>query len=242
MAANTSSGSSTKSQDKKQEAKRKAEETKTQAKQQASEAADQAKQKAGDLAEQAKQQATSQLASQKERASSSLTSISKALHDASGTLRNEDQGAVAGYVNDAADQLEQFADILQNRSVGELLDEAKRYARREPAIFLGGAMVIGLFGARFLKSSSPGSSRYGQRSGRSYGSGGWNARRGAPYRGSSEGAYGRNYGDDPNERRSRIYTPSETGQGTTALGSAGLVTPGSTAATERSEEEDTRNG
>ena len=154
MAANTNVGSSTKGQDTKQEAK-----------QQASEAADQTKQKAGDLAEQAKQQATSQLDSQKERASSSLNSISKALHDASGTLRDEDQGAAAGYVNDAANQLEQFADILQNRSVGELLDEAKRYARREPAVFLGGAMVIGLFGARFLKSSNPETSRYGRRGG-----------------------------------------------------------------------------
>ncbi|MGI9174486.1 MAG: ATP synthase F0 subunit B [Rhodothermales bacterium] len=225
MATNTNSGSSAKDQDKKQEAKQKANEVKAEAKQQAGEAADQAKQKAGELAEQAKQQATSQIATQKERASSSLSSISKALHDASGTLRDEDQGAVAGYVDDAAGQLEQFADILQNRSVGELLDEAKRYARREPALFLGGAMVIGLFGARFLKSSSPESSRYGRRESRPYGSG-----RQGSYRGS------------PSERRSRIYTPSEGAQGTTTVGSAGLVTPGSTSAKERSEEEGKRNG
>ena len=233
MATTTNPGSSAKDQ----EAKQKTDEAKAEAKQQASEAADQAKQKGGELAEQAKQQATSQIAAQKERASSSLSSISKALHDASGTLRDEDQGAVAGYVDDAANQLAQFADVLQNRSAGELLDEAKRYARREPALFLGGAMVIGLFGARFLKSSNPETSRYGRREGRSYGSGRGNARRG-----SSRGQYSGSYGDFSNERRSRIYTPSEGAQGTTTVGSAGLVTPGSTSATERSEEEGKRNG
>ena len=220
-----------------QKTKQQTDDAAEQAKQKTGEAADQAKQKAGELTDQAKQQATQQLASQKERASTSLSSISKALHDASGTLRNEDQGAVAGYVDDAARQMEQFADVLQNRSVGELLDEAKRYARREPAIFLGGAMVLGLFGARFLKSSSPDASRYRQRGSR------YDSNRRSAYQGSS-------YRSSQGERRSGIYTPDETreisgtqGRAATTSGAA-LVTPTGTSATaaERNKEEGAQNG
>ena len=121
---------------------------------------EQAKEQAGALAEEAKQQAQGQLAAQKTRATDGLRSLSTALQEASSQLREEDQDALARYTDTAAEQLGQFAELLRERSVGELLREAKRYARREPALFLGGAVVLGFFGGRFLRSSRPGRSRY----------------------------------------------------------------------------------
>ena len=36
-----------------------------------------------------------------------------------------------------------------------MVTQVEQYARRQPAIFLGGAFALGLLGARFLKSSNP---------------------------------------------------------------------------------------
>jgi hypothetical protein len=43
---------------------------------------------------------------------------------------------------------------LRNKDVGELFQDAQRLARRQPVAFVGAAFVLGLVGARFLKSSS----------------------------------------------------------------------------------------
>ena len=46
-----------------------------------------------------------------------------------------------------------FSERLKNKDVTELLNDAQRLARRQPALFVGGAFALGLLGARFLKSS-----------------------------------------------------------------------------------------
>jgi len=125
-----------------------------QAREKVGQVADQAKQQAGQLTDQAKQQATSRLSSQKERASESLVSVAHALRHTGQRLREQDQGTVAQYSDQAADQIERFSGFLRTRDVNELVGEVERFARRQPALFLGGAFTLGLLGARFLKSSS----------------------------------------------------------------------------------------
>jgi hypothetical protein len=120
--------------------------------------AEQAQQKASSVADKAKNQAHSQAATQKERATENLTDMAHALRQTSDNLRKQDQDTFGRYANQAADQVERFAGHLRERSPEELLHEAQEYARREPALFLGGAFALGVLGARFLKSSSPGSS------------------------------------------------------------------------------------
>ncbi len=120
----------------------------------------QAREKAGEYAEQAKKQVTTQLAGQKERATEELDSIGQALHSTSDHLREENQGMIADYVEQAAEQVSRLAGHLRNHSVSELLNEAERFARREPALFLGGAALLGIVGARFFKSSQPSTGDY----------------------------------------------------------------------------------
>jgi len=115
---------------------------------------DQARQKVGQVTDQAKQQATSRLSDQKQRASEGLGSMAHALRQTGQRLREQDQGTVAQYTDQAADQIEHFSGFLRNRDVNELVGEVERFARRQPALFLGGAFTLGLLGARFLKSSS----------------------------------------------------------------------------------------
>jgi hypothetical protein len=116
---------------------------------------DQAKEKAGDLAEQAKGKAQDALSEQKERATGALGGVADALHATSDTLRENEQDAFAQYAAMAAEQVERFTHAIRERSVGDLLDQAEGFARREPGLFLGGAFLLGVFGARFLKASQP---------------------------------------------------------------------------------------
>lgn len=123
------------------------------------------KEGAGDIAEgmkglatgvagQLKKGAESQIAGGKERASEGLESVAAALRTTGETLRSKDEGAfITEYVDDAADKIEAASDYLANRNFGEIVTDLEAFARREPALFLGGAFVIGLLGGRFLKSS-----------------------------------------------------------------------------------------
>ena len=133
------------------------------AKSAASDLAQTAKSEAKDLAQQAKSQATEKADQAKGQAAGVLSGVASALHETSDSLRDQDQDAFAKYADQAANQLDQFTSAVRDRSVGELLDEAERFARRDPGLFLGGAFLLGIFGARFLKASDAGS-QGGQRS------------------------------------------------------------------------------
>lgn len=123
-------------------------------KEQARQVVQQAQQKAGDLAQQARDQVMSQLSSQKEQAAGTLETITNAFRQTGQQLRDNGQGAVGGFVEQAADFGDQFAVYLLDRDVNQIVGEVEDFARRQPALFLGTAFAIGFFTARFLKSSS----------------------------------------------------------------------------------------
>jgi len=122
----------------------------------AGEAIDQAKATAqrvvSDVHGRAAEQVQTQLDSQRTRAAESLTGMAQSLRSTSRQFQDAPAG-LAGYVQQAADQVDGLARYLENREVGDLVDDVEDFARRSPAVFLGGAFVLGLLGARFLKSS-----------------------------------------------------------------------------------------
>ncbi|MEN3337006.1 MAG: hypothetical protein V7647_682 [Acidobacteriota bacterium] len=101
-----------------------------------------------------RERATAQLSTQKDRATDGLGSVAQAVRQSTQHLRENKQDAIASYVEKAADQIDRFSTQLRNRDVGELVNEVQRFARRQPALFVGSAFAIGVIGARFLKSSS----------------------------------------------------------------------------------------
>jgi vacuolar-type H+-ATPase subunit H len=119
-----------------------------------SEVTQQATETVGQLASSAKHQVTSQIDTQKQKASDTLTSVARALRQTGSQLRSQDQAPVADYTSKAADQVERLSTFLRDHDVNDILHEAEQFARRSPALFLGGAFALGLLGARFLKSSS----------------------------------------------------------------------------------------
>jgi hypothetical protein len=195
----------------------------------AGQVADQAQQMAGQVVDQAKQQATSQLDSRKNQAVESLGTVAQALRQTGEHLRQNDQGAIAQYADKAAERVEQFTGQLRGKDVQTMVRDVERYARQQPAAFLGGAFVLGLLGARFLKSTA-------QREDDSEGGG---------YGGDRGYGYNRNYGYDRRPRydsyRPGNYSGSYRGQydrgnesgryggqytGGAATGGYGRTTPG----------------
>ncbi len=126
----------------------------SQTQQKVGEVTDQAKQQAGEVVDQAKQQATSQLSSQKDRAVDSLGTVADALRQTGKHLHENDQQGFAQYADKAAERVEQFSGQLRDKDVQEIVRDVERYARQQPAMVLGGAFVLGLLGARFLKSTA----------------------------------------------------------------------------------------
>ncbi len=126
-----------------------------QARQKAGDVVEQVQDKAGEVASTVKEQATSQISSQKEKAADGLGNVAQAIRQTSDQLRENDQAGVADYVEKAAQSVEKFSSYLRDRDLDEIVNGIEQFARREPALFIGGAFTVGLLAARFLRSSSP---------------------------------------------------------------------------------------
>ena len=100
-----------------------------------------------------KQNVTSRVDEQKNRAADGLGGIANVIRNAGNELRNENE-ALASYVDAASDQLRRFADHIRQRGVADMMDDVHTFARRRPALFIGGAFLVGIGIARFLKSSA----------------------------------------------------------------------------------------
>jgi hypothetical protein len=109
---------------------------------------------ATDLAGEAKKTAESKLGAGKDFAAEHLGSVADALRKTSHELRSS-ESAVTEYVDMAASSVEKVSAYFQTRTLSQLMSDAEGFARREPAVFLGGALFLGMLGGRFLKSASP---------------------------------------------------------------------------------------
>lgn len=127
---------------------------------------DQAKETISNVASQAGGKVVSSLDSQKDRAAEGLGNVAQTLRQTSDQLREQNKGAaVHEYIASAADQVDRLSEFLRSTNVNQMVNQVEQFARRQPALFLGGAFVIGLIGARFLKSSGQANSAQSGQSG-----------------------------------------------------------------------------
>jgi len=82
-----------------------------------------------------------------------LGNLAQAANRAAGEF-DSDVPQAANYIRQAAGQIEAVADAIRGRDVGELVNEVQQFARRQPTLFFGGAVVLGFAALRFLKSST----------------------------------------------------------------------------------------
>lgn len=120
---------------------------------------DQAKDTAGQAYGVATEKATTKLEEQKATIATGLTSVADSLKQVGGTLREaDDQSGIteltAKYGESLANQIEQISGYFERKDVREMIRDVESFARRNPALFIGGAFTLGLLAARFLKSSA----------------------------------------------------------------------------------------
>jgi len=117
----------------------------------------QAKQTTNEVVNQVQQQASTQLNRQKETAASELTTVVNAVRRFGESLNNEGQGPIARfaaqYGDKAADSLDRFARYLRDQDAKRLLNDVQNFGRRQPALLIGGAFLLGFAGARIIKTS-----------------------------------------------------------------------------------------
>ncbi len=106
----------------------------------------QAQQKAGE-------QVKSGIDTGRHRAAGALYGVADSLLH--GTGDDPAEGATR-YIQQAGEQVRRAADWLEQTNVEELTQRTEDFARRQPALFIGGAFALGIVAARFLKSSSRG--------------------------------------------------------------------------------------
>lgn len=90
----------------------------------------------------------------KDRAAGRLGGVADVLRDSGEDLAGEtEQPWIGAYAEQAADALEDTADALQRKDIGELIGDLEDFAHRQPAVFIAGALLAGVLLGRFLKAS-----------------------------------------------------------------------------------------
>jgi hypothetical protein len=128
-------------------------EGRTDYREQAAQTGAQMKETATRMAEEARQRGKGFLEEQKSTAADSLQRFASILHE-TGERLEDDQPTFSQFFHSGADSLDRFAGILRERDTDSMFNEFQDFARRQPALLLGGAVAAGFFLSRVLKSSS----------------------------------------------------------------------------------------
>jgi hypothetical protein len=126
-------------------------------KQAAREIGQEVKQQAREVAQDLKGSAGEYLSQGTQAISGQIGCISRALHSAADEMCENDQGERIGRLTHSlAGSLDSAVEYINNREPREIVRSVEDFARREPVLFLGGCLLVGVLAARFLKASSPG--------------------------------------------------------------------------------------
>lgn len=90
---------------------------------------------------------------QKDVGAERLDGVARVIEEASDSLEAE-LPAAARYVRGAASSLHDVSASLRERRVEDLLADLGDFARRQPALFFGGAVIAGMALSRLLKNSA----------------------------------------------------------------------------------------
>ncbi len=119
----------------------------------------QAKETAGQAYGKVTEQASSTITAQKDNLARGLSSVAHGIRSMGESLRSGEQptpvaGFTAKYGDSLAQQVEQVSNYLEKKDLREFVKDVEVFARRNPAVFIGGAFALGIAAARFLKSGN----------------------------------------------------------------------------------------
>jgi hypothetical protein len=91
---------------------------------------------------------------QKEFAAKQVNGVAEAVRSAARSLDHSQSPTVARYADQAAGQIEELAHGLRRRQWGDIIADIEDIARRQPALFVAGAIAAGFLAGRFLSVSA----------------------------------------------------------------------------------------
>jgi hypothetical protein len=123
----------------------------------ASSAASELKARASESYSAAKEEVSHRAEGAKSSIADELSGVAQALRNASGEMRdNSTSRRAVGWV---ADSLNDASQAIRNRETSQLMNDIGGFAKRNPALFLGGAALVGFAISRFAKASAHRSSQ-----------------------------------------------------------------------------------
>ncbi len=100
----------------------------------------------------AREKVKSAASSGKDKASEAIGGASSVIEDVAATL-DEKLGVQYGdYARKAAGSISDFADTLKSKNVDDLLDGARDFVRKKPAVAIGAAAAIGFLLTRLIRA------------------------------------------------------------------------------------------
>lgn len=131
----------------------KVQEAAEQAGQKINEATSVAKEQAKRAASQVTDQAKSTVDTRMSEVAHEVDSVADAVRQTTYEIGGDSQ-TVARYGERIAEQLDTVSSYLNEKGVEDVLSDLQEFARRQPAVFLGGAFMLGMVVGRFMRSTS----------------------------------------------------------------------------------------
>ncbi|HEX3990788.1 MAG TPA: hypothetical protein VHX39_06420 [Acetobacteraceae bacterium] len=104
------------------------------------------------LRRQARSGALAYLDEQKQSAAHEVSAFADIVRRAAQPQDGQEASPVAGCATQFADRIDEFAGTLRDRSAADVIADTEALARREPALFLLGAVAVGFLLGFLLKS------------------------------------------------------------------------------------------
>lgn len=95
-----------------------------------------------------------------------LQNVAEIIQEAAGSVESRLGGQYAGFGHRAADQVQSLSRTIDDKSVEELVDDARAFVRRSPTVAIGVAALVGFAVSRVVRSSLDDTSRFQGRSNR----------------------------------------------------------------------------
>lgn len=113
---------------------------------------------AGQTLGQVKDKAASVIGEQKTNLATGINTVADSIRQIGENLRTGDENnqiasLVGKYGDTLAGRVEKLSSYIDDKELSELVHDVETFARRNPALFVGGAFALGVIAARFLKSS-----------------------------------------------------------------------------------------
>ena len=115
--------------------------------------AGQVREQIGKLTDQASERARGFADDGKKQATDFLQTVAQIVSDAAGSVETRLGSQYAGFGNRASDSINSLASSLDERSVDDLIDDARSFVKRSPVVAIGVAAVVGFAVARLVRSS-----------------------------------------------------------------------------------------